>query len=487
MPGPLLNNNGTYAAYGGTYAPGISGDSGVLGTLTGVGGYLLAGNQANSAANTAAAGAQYGGTNINGPMGSLGAQVGPGGQLNYNYGGGYLTQPAGMFGNLASGYGAAGLLGAGNPIGNLPGQVQSALAGSNQAYGQMAPNFFTPMGQQGFQGLSGNALQLANISNQAAAGQFGQMGNFNQAANNALGSLGSFSLPGATNTAYNQLTALTNPTNTANTQAMLNYEQATGRGGLNQNGVLGDMGGLALAQSLGATNNALQANQLAQSEGNYYGNLAAGMSNAGLNAGLGGMSIAGAGNTLAQNADQYGYNRLVQQNLLAQNNAQQIFNNSATALGAGTNLNTSNVNNAINASGANVGIQGALTGQLNSSIYGSGTRANAGNNAGYYTYGAGVNNANATGALFGGLGTALSQAGASPTLSGLASGVGNFFGFGGGGSPYTSYGQYGVDPTLAYNQGLTAGGMGNYANYQPQVNPNVDMSGLNYNTDTSGG
>lgn len=470
MPGPQAN-------YGGSYAPNFAGnsDGSVLGALTGVGGYLIAGNQANDAATQAASGAQYGPTSISGPLGNLGATVGPGGSLNYNYSGGPLSAPSATFGNLANAYGSAGLLGAGNPIGNLPGQVTNALAGSNQAYGLSAPNFFTPMGQQGFQGLAGNAQQLANISNQAGAGQLGQMGGFNQVANSALGSLGGFSLPSATSNAYGQLAALTAPTNTANTQAMLNYEQASGRGGLNQNGVLGDMGGLALAQSLGATNNALQANQLAQSEGNYYGNLATGLSGAGLNAGLGGLNLAGAGNSLAQNSDQFGYNRLVQQNLLAQQNAQNIFNNANASLAAGEGLNTSNVNNALGASGGNVGIQGALTGQLNSSIYGSGARANAGNNAGYYTNLAGINNAASTGALFGGLGSALSQASTNPTLGGLASGVGNFFGFGGGSPSYTTYGGSGVDPTLAYNQGSAAAGIGNYT---PSTNYNVDLSGL---------
>lgn len=218
----------------------------------------------------------------------------------------------------------------------------------------------------GFNTLAGNGINYAS-------GNVGANG-FDTSAGNTLNAFDNFSLPGATTSAYNQLTALTQPTQTNQTQAMLNYEQASGRGGITQNGQLGDMGGLALAQSLADTNNALQANQLGESEGSYLSNTA--------------------------------------QALATQGNAQRT---------AAMNTGTTGLEGLL-------GVNSSLQNLLTSSISASQARANAGANAGQFRYASGVNSGNAVGNFLGGAQQAASPFGG---LGGLAKSGYNYLTSGG--------------------------------------------------------
>lgn len=258
----------------------------ILSGLAGVGGNIYANNQASSGANNATNMAQFKGVNVGMPGGQVSGQNN-GGQLNYNVNS-PLTQNANQFQGLATAFGNNAQSGAaGNPY----------LTAGNKALDQFSQ--FDPQ-------------QFANQQ-------------------------------------YQNLSAMAAPGNTDQTQAMLNYEHATGRGGVTQNGQLGDLGGLALAQSTADNGRRLQAQQLGMQQQN----------------------------TLATNA----------QNLLQ----------------SGLGMNSSNLTNSLNASQGSLGINQQLMQLLQTAVGGQAQQANAGANAGKYQYLNGVNQANSTGNLMGGL------------------------------------------------------------------------------------
>lgn len=373
---------------------------GLAPSLVGIGGSLIANNQANQGYNSAAASAKYNPTNSSTLGGQVQGQVGPNGQINYSS----ASSLAPQFNNFAqianqSQQNAYNGMASGNPLSALPGQTQAAYNAADQSLGQSG------------------AVQNAAGNNYLGAG------------NNVLQAFNNFDPNAYAQTQYNQLSALAAPGMTDQTQAMLNYEQASGRGGLTQNGQLGDIGGLNLSQNLANTNNALQATQNAQNYQSQLGQLASGLS--------------GQGNSLVTSG---------------QNSAINRFGVANQALQAGQGLNTSNLANANSAiTGAN-GINQALLNQLQLSMYGSQGQASAGAQQGQFQAQQGQQNANSTGNLFGGLAQGLANQG------GSFAGLGNLF----GGSSYTP--DSGWSNGANANSALSDAGFGD--NYQL---PPVDL------------
>jgi hypothetical protein len=215
--------------------------SGLLNIGANIGANQIAQNQANNGMNGAIAFSQFGPTNIAGPYGGVTGTTGANGSLNYSLTPGSQFAP---FGNLAT---------------NAGNYANSQLAGPNQ---------------------------------------------FDTAANGAMSAFQNFNPNAFANNEYQQLTSMAAPGMTNQTQAMLNYEQRSGRGGLTQNGQLGDMGGLALAQQTADNQRRLMATQDARNQGNYLAGLGATFQNQANQNRLAGMHVAGSGlnDTLAINS-----------------------------------------------------------------------------------------------------------------------------------------------------------------------------------------
>lgn len=322
---------------------------------------------------------------------------------NYSYPGGYGA-PYGYSGGIPGvGYSTAGAgtstAGAASGFDPLTLALQAGgawlsnnqqQAGANGAIG-MSGYYGTGINGPGGMGVSSNGLGY-NV-NGPTSGPFANFGGF---ANNAIGygannagtnpfdtaagstlsAFQNFDPSAFANTEYGQLAAMSAPGMTNQTQSMENYEQASGRNGLTQNGQLGDMGGLALAQNLTDTNNKLQAVTDARNQGNYLANLAS--------------TFSGDASALRTSAD--------------------------SSAGAGLN--------------GELGINSALQQYLQASIAASGARANAGANQGNFRYMSGNNSSNAYGNFFGGLGQILNNNGGASNL--LKQGYNWLTGAGGG-------------------------------------------------------
>lgn len=261
-------------------------------------------------------------------------------------------------------------------IGLPTGAVSATNANGNLNYGVSSPAAGT---YNMFQGLANNYGNAASNPNNPFIG----------AANKAVAGYQGFDPQAASSAAYKNLSALAAPGETDQTQQMLNYEQATGRGGVTQNGQLGDLGGLALAQSTADNGRRLQAQQLG----------------------------------------------LQQQESLA--------NQATGLLSAGNQWNTANVNNANTASTAGNNINSGLLDLLRTAITGQSAQATAGANAAQYQYDLGINKSNNTDNLTG----SLLQGGANGGgIGNILKGLGGMFGGSGGGGG-------GFDTSSLYSNG----------------------------------
>lgn len=183
---------------------------------------------------------------------------------------------------------------------------------------------------------------------------------------------------------YNSLASLAAPKNTDDTQAMLNYEQASGRGGLTQNGQLGDLGGLDLSQSLADTNMRMQAQTLASQRQAQLASTASTLGGAGTTA-LGGVSQynsglmdmlrtamtgssgqATAGNNQAQMINDTGKDRADQTGNLTAARLQGLLNSGGGAGNILSKLISMFKGGAGSGSGGGAGGSGGYTGDTNS-------------------------------------------------------------------------------------------------------------------------
>lgn len=263
------------------------------------------------------------------------------------------------------------------------------------------------------QGVGAGLLNQAAQNNGVVGQMMGQIPGagqqFNNAGSAALSALGNFNPQAYAQQAYNSMSGLQNAYNTDQTQNMLNYEQEAGRGGLMQNGQLGDLGGVALAQGLTDNNLRQQAMQMGQNQQQLLGNQAS--------------QFAGVGQSQAQSA----LNNYLSSLTNGANLATLGSNQYSAAAGQQNTLMNSLLTGATNAQSGQLNINSALQNALNSSINASQGQAVANNNAAMYGYQSGMANANNTGNFINGISAGLNNSGAYSSLSNL------FKGYGGGG------------------------------------------------------
>lgn len=431
----------------------------IAGTIA-AGGAIYSANSASKTASNAAKQAAWTPVNVSGPSGNIGVTTDSNGVTTYNNNGSLVSQTTA--GPLAQGAAAAqnrtNALAGGTPFQALA-SVSPELTGAyNSAQGAFSDinnpgAFFGATGANDFQQQNNNANTVAGLTNtnaQTALNGGGNVGAINNvgnnaagAANSAFGALSTFDPNAYAANAKSQLDALAAPGDTSATQSLFNSLQSTGRLGLTQNGELGDIGGLALAQSTANNQRALQAAQLGQSvqqnlvsNANSLAGTAGNSYGTGANLTTNALSNNTTGQTNSQNADIFGLNQLLSNNNLSQSNALQRFSLAGQALSAGTaatnnqqQLATNDIanSNAINSSDLNA---------QNSSINASAVRSGAQSNAGALAVSGANNTANNYGSLFAGLAPTLgkivnnqlSTPAAPTTVPATSSGGGNGYG-----------------------------------------------------------
>lgn len=307
--------------------------------------------------------------------------------------------------------------------------LTTALGSANSAFSDTnnPGAFFDANGASVFNGLgnvtasnaaSANAGATTALNGGGTVGTANNLGtNAAGAANGALSALSSFDPNAYAATAKAQLDALAAPGDVDATQSLFNQLQSSGRLGITQNGQLGDIGGLALAQSTANNQRALQAAQLGQqaqqnlvSNANSLGTTANNSLGLGANLTTNALTNSTNANSTAQNADVFGLNQLLNSNNLSQQNALQRFSLASTALGLNNNqvnqnqqFGLNNVNAALQENSGDVNAQ-------NSVVNAAAVRDGAASNAGAIAVAGANNTANNVGSLFSGLAPTVGKA-----------------------------------------------------------------------------
>lgn len=298
--------------------------------LLGVVSTLAGANNQKQAATGAANGATFNPTNVNSPFGSTSYSV-QNGVPTYNVSPGLYGPLTPLLGNLASaGYGGS----------------TGALAGANNAETALAN--------------TGNAH--ADVLNNLALADLPGITDFLQGkgtlggnSTNLLNSASSFLSNTDPSKIYDLLTQMAQPGETSATQNMFDQLQGTGRLGLTQNGELGDLGGLDLAQKTAQNARMAQAYGFGQQNAQLGGQL--------------GLGLQAQGNA---NTGIFG-------NLLT-----DALNSRAAATGAKQNILSNDVGAGNSGLEGLLGINQATMLPLATSLTASADRANAGANAGQF-------------------------------------------------------------------------------------------------------
>jgi hypothetical protein len=426
--------------------------------ILGLGTALATNNNASAAQNRAANGATYNPTNVTTPFGSSTYSL-QNGRPTYN-----ITP--GVYGNL------------------IPQMSNLASTGFTQAnkFAGMKPEDIAAMwNPQLYSQYTGANTALTGLQNTAnsAAGNFGTLANAGMPGATAF-EQGQGPLAGNANTLFNSstdflkntdptqiyklLTNMAAPGETTATQSMFDKLQATGRLGLTQNGQLGDLGGLQLAQQTAQNQRMADAYGFGQQNAIAGGNL--------------GSQLYSTGNqnmaTLAS---------LLQDKISASGVGADAAGQRFTNAGILNNAGSQDISNALNI--GNAGLTGLQTTQQNMMLpmlagnQASSAAAQAGANAAPYTVGAsqgttdllstighgiltntglgGKISSGVSNLLGGGAATGLQAAGASAAGdagAGILSNLGSF-----GGAAAQPAGTYGGLGALGGNStGLGAGG-----------------------------
>ena len=404
----------------------------IAGTLA-AGGAVYSANQASKTAANAAAGAAWTPVNISGSGGNIGVTTDANGVTTYNNNGSLVSQTTS--GPLAQGAATAqnraNALASGTPFEALA-SVSPELSGAYDSAAQAFSDvnnpgaFFGATGANDFQQLNNQATGLANTANSNAStalngggvvGQINGIGsNAAGAANNAFSALQSFDPNAYAASAKSALDALAQPGETDATQSLFNSLQSTGRLGITQNGQLGDIGGLELAQQTANNQRAAQAYSLGQTaennavtNANSLAGTAANTFGTGQNVTTSVLGNAGTAQSGAQSADQFGLNSLINSNNMSQSNALQRFSLAGQALSAGTAATNNQAQLATNDIANANAINTADLNQLNASTNASAVRSGAQSNAGALAVQGANNTANNYGALFAGLAPTLGK------------------------------------------------------------------------------
>jgi hypothetical protein len=355
-------------------------------------------NNAKQSAGGAAAGATVNPVNVNSQFGSTAYTMGPDGRPTYtNTVGPAYADTMPLLNNLAqTGYGKAGTM-----AGMTPEQVAQAN---------------NPLAYQAFQGANS---QLGDVTSQANTNS-GLLNNLAAANNPSITDYlaGRGALGGGSNTLLNSstdflkntdpsklydiLSNIAKPGETSATQNMFNNLQSSGRLGLTQNGVLGDLGGLDLAQKTANNDRAAQAYGFGQTNAQMGGNLGIQMGQLG-------------------NQDVGVYQGLLNNSLQAKGIGADAANSAFANTGTLNNMGNTDLSTALGAGNAGLegtlGINAASRVPLDQSIAASGAAAQAGANAGQFKMAGSAPMTN----LLTGAGTGLLQTGLSK-LAGLGGG-----------------------------------------------------------------
>lgn len=396
---------------------------------------VYASNNASKTASNAAGQAAYQPVDMTGPSGAVQAIRDPTtGVLTYVNNGSQIAQntQGPLTTGANNGLTTANALQRDASQGNLsalgPG-LTTALGGANSAFSDVnnPGAFFDANGASIFNGLgnvtAGNAGAANNGATTALNGG-GTVGTANTlgtsaagAAGSALSALQNFDPNAYAANAKAQLDALAAPGDVDATQSLFNQLQSSGRLGITQNGQLGDLGGLSLAQSTANNQRSLQAAQLGlQQQQNLVSNANTLGTTAGNALGLGANLTTNAvtnstnANATAQNADVFGLNQLLNANNLSQNNALQRFSLASTALGLNNNQVNQNQNFGLNNINASLQENSGDINAQNSAVNAAAVRSGAASNAGAIAVAGANNTANNVGSLFSGLAPTVGKA-----------------------------------------------------------------------------
>jgi hypothetical protein len=333
----------------------------------GIAGALAANNNSKGANNRAANGATYNPANVVTPFGASTYTLQNGRPT-------YTTTP-GAYGSV------------------IPQLTQLANTGYGTAnkFAKMTPEQiaqqWNPQAYSAYQGANAALTGLQGTANDAA-GQFGNLAAAGTPGATAFES-GQGPLSGNANTLFNNstdflkntdptqlyqiLSNMAKPGDTTATQSLFDHLQATGRLGLTQNGELGDIGGLQLAQQTADNQRRAQAYQFGQQNAIAGGNLGAQLYN------TGNQNMSTLADLLRARTASKG---------MAADAAGQIFNNAGTL----NNMGSTDLQNAITT--GNTGLTGMETINQNMMLpmaagnQAAANAASAGANAAPYTVGA---------------------------------------------------------------------------------------------------
>lgn len=323
--------------------------------------------------------ATYNPTNVTlGPFGGIQGYRGGDGRVNYTSNLGQYQQFLPGLQGLARGLNNLGPLieGTGGFSGLNPAMF-GELGRAQDALGSPLPESFFGS-EAGFRGMAGDALGLSRLGAGGVLDAFGDDQFMNLEAPE-------FDLDAATQQEFSRLNELAAPGEMSATQRMFNGLQASGRLGLTQNGELGDLGGLDLSQRLARTDRLGAARSSARDQQRFLQdafaqNTGLRFQGAELQDALRGSAVGRYGDlsTLAQGADEFGFNRLLGLNNLSTQNALARFG----LVGDALNLGQSNLQSQLSAGFAGLqgmgSIQDQLRAMLESSIGASSAQAGVG-------------------------------------------------------------------------------------------------------------